>query len=80
MRNIQNVVDFSDLCMYAEAQKIAFYNGAHDILRKFWPDQGSTFEMHFGEAEQYTDDAKAIQILDGYMVSKGVKFININAG
>jgi ABC-type sugar transport system substrate-binding protein len=80
MRSIENVVDFSDLCIYAESNKIAFYNAAHDILRQFWPDQGSTFVLYLGETEQYTDDAKAIQIIEGYIKSKGVDFININAG
>lgn len=81
MRNIQNVVDFSDLCVFAEQIGVAHYNGAHSILDKnFYPDGYGTFEVHITDVDQYTDDAKAIEIMTKFMESKGVEFINIVAG
>ena len=82
MKNIQNVVDFADLCMFAEQEKIAHYNAAHSILdKKFYPssDMGPTIELYKSEVDQYTDDAQAIEILTKFMESKNVKFINITA-
>lgn len=77
MRNIQNVVDFADLCVFAEQEKIAFYNAAHDILDKeFYPRDG-TFELYKEEVDQYTEDARAVEILTRFMESKNVEFINI---
>lgn len=80
MRNIQNVVDFADICMFAEQAGIANYNQAHSILDKdFYPssDMGPTIELYKSEVCQYTDDAKAIDILTKFMQSKYVDFINI---
>lgn len=82
MRNIENVVDFADICMFAEKIGVAHYNAAHDILDKdFYPasDMGPTFELHKCEVEQYTEDSRAIEILTKFMESKNVKFINITA-
>ena len=82
MRNIENVVDFADICMFAEREKIAYYNAAHSILDKdFYPssDMGPTFELYKSEVAQYTDDAQAIEILTKFMESKNVEFINITA-
>jgi hypothetical protein len=82
MRNIENVVDFADICMFAEQEKIAHYNAAHSILDKdFYPssDMGPTFELYKSEVSQYTDDAQAIEILTKFMESKNVTFINITA-
>ena len=79
MRNIQNVVDFADICMFAESQGIAFYNAAHSILdKKFYPYEGM-FELYKSDVNQYTDDEKAIKILTEFMESKNVEFINISA-
>ena len=77
MRNIQNVVDFADICMFAEQEKIAFYNAAHAILDKeFYPHDGM-FELYKRDVDQYTDDPKAIDILTRFMESKNVPFITI---
>ena len=79
MRNIKNVVDFADICMFAEQEKIAHYNAAHDILDKdFYPsfDMGM-IELHKSEVDQYTEDLRAIEILTKFMESKNVEFINI---
>lgn len=79
MRNIQNVVDFADLCMFAEMEKIAFYNAAHDILDKeFYPRDGM-FELYKSDVDQYTEDVKAVEILTRFMESKNVEFINITS-
>jgi hypothetical protein len=81
MRNIQNVVDFSELCVFAEQIGVAHYNAAHDILDKnFYPDGYGTFEVYKSDVDQYTDDNKAIEIMVKFMESKGVEFINIVAG
>lgn len=78
MKNIQNVVDFADICMFAEQQKIAHYNAAHDILDKdFYPDMDPIYKLHKCEVEQYTEDPQAIEILTKFMESKNVEFINI---
>lgn len=82
MRNIENVVDFADLCIFAEEIGVAHYNAAHSILDKnFYPssDMGPTIELYKNEVHQYTDNAKAIDILTKFMESKGVEFINITA-
>jgi hypothetical protein len=76
MRNIKNVVDFADLCVFAEQENIAGYNPAHDILNEFYPHDG-TFELHKIEVDQYTDDPQAIEILTRFIESKKVEFINI---
>ena len=77
MKNIQNVVDFADLCVFAEQEKIAFYNAAHDILGKeFYPFDGMR-ELYKQEVDQYTEDVKAVEILTRFMESKNVDFINI---
>ena len=76
MRNIKNVVDFADICVFAEKEKIAFYNAAHDILGKFYPHDGM-FELHKSEVDQYTDDPQAIEILTRFMESEKVELINI---
>lgn len=82
MRNIENVVDFADICMFAEQIGIAHYNAAHSILDKqFYPssDMGPTIELYKSEVDQYTNDPKAIDILTRFMESKNVNFINISA-
>ena len=82
MRNIENVVDFADICIFAQQEKIAHYNAAHEILDKdFYPssDMGPTIELYKSEVDQYTEDPKAIEILTKFMESKNVKFINITA-
>ena len=79
MKNIQNVVDFADLCMFAETEKIAFYNAAHDILDKeFYPHDGM-HELYKQEVDQYTEDVRAVEILTRFMESKNVDFINITS-
>lgn len=79
MKNIQNVVDFADLCVFAEQEKIAFYNAAHDILDKdFYPHDGMR-ELYKSEVDQYTEDARAVEILTRFMESKNVDFINITS-
>ena len=82
MRNIENVVDFADICMFAEQIGIAHYNAAHSILdKKFYPssDMGPTIELYKSEVAQYTNDQKAVDILTKFMESKQVEFINISA-
>lgn len=81
MKNIQNVVDFADLCVFAQQENIAHYNAAHDILDKdFYPsfDMGM-IELYKSEVDQYTEDARAIEILTKFMESKNVEFINITS-
>lgn len=77
MRTVKNVVDFADICMFAEQQKLAFYNAAHDILLDFYPYDGMPFELYKEEVDQYTEDAKAIEILTKFMESENVEMINI---
>ena len=82
MRNIENVVDFADLCIFAQEIGVAHYNAAHSILDKdFYPssDMGPSIELYKSEVEQYTEDPQAIEILTKFMESKNVKFINITA-
>jgi hypothetical protein len=77
MRNIQNVVDFADICVFAEFEGIAHYNAAHDILdREFYPHDGMR-ELYKEEVDQYTEDDRAVKILTRFMESKNVDFINI---
>lgn len=80
MRNPKNVVDFADLCIFAEQIGVAHYNAAHSILDKnFYPDGYGTFEVYKSDVDQYTDNALAVEILTKFMESKGVEFINIAA-
>lgn len=80
MRNLENVVDFADICMFAESEKMAFYNAAVELLqREFYPDAGSPLQLYRCEVDQYTDDPKAIEILQGFMDHNQVEFINITA-
>jgi hypothetical protein len=82
MRNIENVVDFADICMFAEQIGIAHYNAAHSILDKdFYPssDMGPTIELYKSEVGQYTNNQQAVDILTKFMESKQVEFINISA-
>ena len=78
MRNISNVVEFSDICVFAEQEKLAYYNAAIDVLKDFYPSpEENMFELYLGEVDQYTDNALAIEIMTKFISSKGVKYINI---
>lgn len=78
MKTINNVVDFSDLCIFAEKQNIAFYNAAHDALIKDaypYPEDNSR-EIYLSEME-YARNELAGKILTEYMKSKDVKYITV---
>ncbi len=82
MRNVENVVDFADLCIFAEEKGIAFYNAAHDILFEdaYPPPESNMREVYLSELKNYPDlfDAKAKDILVGFMEEKNVKFITVS--
>lgn len=78
MKNIYNAVEFSTLCMFAEEQKMAHYNAAHEILfgdaYPYPEDQAR--EIYYDEM-RYARNSKAAEILTRYMESKGVRYINV---
>lgn len=78
MRKIENVVDFADLCIYAEQQGIAFYNEAHRVLEKDaypWP-ESPTREVYLSEMK-YLAPGKSRDILTSYMEKHGAQFITV---
>lgn len=78
MRDLKNVVDFAELCLFAEKAGIAHYNMAHEILDKdFYPDTYGTFQVDKLDVDQYTDDTRAIDILTKFMEAKGVEYVHI---
>lgn len=78
MKNLKNVVDFADLCIFAEQENIAFYNKAHDILYKdAYPSPESNFrEVYFSETK-YIEDVLAKDILQKFMDKEKVKYITV---
>ncbi len=79
MKNIKNVVDFADLCIFAEEKKIAFYNKAHDILEKdAYPYPESNFREIYLSEMKYMEDSLAKEILQKFMEENKVKYITVS--
>lgn len=79
MRSIDNVVDFADLCIFAEQEKLAFYNEAHDALVKDaypWPESPMR-EVYLSELE-YARNPLAREILTKYMTANKVDYITVS--
>lgn len=78
MRNVHNVVDFSELCIFAQDKGIAYYNEAHDVLlADAYPyPEDSLREVYLKEL-QYAKTPKAADILRAFMESKGVTYITV---
>lgn len=78
MKNIYNAVEFSTLCMFAEEQKMAHYNAAHEILfSDAYPHPEDQVREIYYDEMQYARNPKAAEILTRYMESKGVRYINV---
>jgi hypothetical protein len=80
MKNIENVVDFADICIFAESSGLAFYNAAIDILRKHaypWPE--SPLREVYKSEIKYIEDPVAKEILTKYFESIGVDYITVTA-
>lgn len=84
MRTMENVVDFADLCRFAEEEGIAFYNAAHDILYKsaYPAPESDSCEVYLSEIQDYPQlyDPKAAEILSKFMESEKVIFISVMKG
>lgn len=78
MKNIKNVVDFADLCIFAEQHCGVFYNKAHDVLYKEaypYPESPSR-EIYLSEMS-YVRDEDAKRILTEFMKANNVKYITV---
>lgn len=78
LKTIENVVDFADLCVFAEQEKIAYYNQAHDILFKEaypWP-ESQVREVYLSEMK-YLNNEMAKEILTKFMEKNSIKFITV---
>jgi hypothetical protein len=78
MYDVKNVVDFADLCMFAESEKIAFYNEAHDLLYKeAYPSPESNFREVYLSEMKYLEDGKVKEILEKFMKKEKVTYITV---
>ncbi len=78
MYSIDNVVDFADLCSFAEEENLAFYNQAHDILYKeAYPSPESNFREIYLSEMKYLPDGLAKEILEKFMNKEKVTYITI---
>ncbi len=78
MKQINNVVDFGDLCSFAEEKGIAGYNEANDILYEYaypYP-ESSTREVELSQMKYVTND-KARDILTKFMEENNTKYITV---
>lgn len=84
MRTIENVVDFSELCLFAEQAGLAGYNEANDLLYKdaHPTPEGHNREVSLYELANYADsyEARAREILMKYMEMYDVTYITVTAG
>lgn len=77
----ENLVEFSELCIFAEAECGVDYNTAHDVLSKdAYP--GPEFDqlgLYLSEFKKYPEmfNPEAVRILCKFMETNGVKSITV---
>lgn len=81
MRSVENVVDFSELCSFAETSNLASYNEAHDLLfKEAYPYPEEAFRVIDLPELKYMQDGKAKDILKAYMEDENVVYITVSKG
>lgn len=81
LKKIENVVDYADLCIFAEQEKITFYNNAVDLLYKdAYPyPESSTREVYLSELK-YIQNEMVKEILSKFMTKNSVTYITVSKG
>jgi hypothetical protein len=79
MKTVENVVEYAELCSYAEKIGLACYNSANDLLYKLaypYPESPQR-EVELSEMKYY--EGNASEILSRFMTDNNVNYITVIA-